>query len=84
MRRKVLQGAIDYWLCFSRWVECRPDSSGALLVAGGQCTQQNCLMLLWLADNLPESPSAAINAEQGIQMLRFFKIWPVFLMLEQS
>jgi hypothetical protein len=34
-------------------------------------------MLLWLADNLPESPNAAIKAEHGIQILRFFNIGPL-------
>jgi hypothetical protein len=54
------------------------NSCPALLAAGVQFAQQNCLMLLWLADNLPESPKAAIKAEHDMQMLRFFKIAPCF------
>jgi hypothetical protein len=50
-------------------VSCKP-------CGGVQWTRQNCLMLLWLADNLSESPSAAIKAEHGIQALRLVKIAP--------
>jgi hypothetical protein len=66
-----------YLLSFSGGVECRPESSRAALATGVQCARQNCLMLLWLADNLSESPNAAIKAEHGIQMLRFFNIGPL-------
>jgi hypothetical protein len=50
---------------------------------GLQLVRQNWSMLERLADNLLESPKAAINAEHAMQMLRFFKEASSFLMLGQ-
>jgi hypothetical protein len=46
---------------------------------GLQFVRQNWWMLVWLADNLLESPNAAIRAEHAVQVLRFFKVASSFL-----
>jgi hypothetical protein len=48
-----------------------------------QFVRQNWWMLVWLADNLLESPNAAIRAEHAVQVLRLFKVASSFLMLGQ-
>jgi hypothetical protein len=66
-------------------VECRPEAYWARtgFAIELQFVQQNWWMLEWLADNLLESPNAAIKAEHAMQVLRCFKVVSSFLILGQ-